>query len=143
MSAARPTLLRRAAAEGLAAFVLVFAGCGAVVVDAAHDAALGSVGIAAAFGLAIMTMIYATGHLSGAHINPAVTLAFTLTRHFPSRDALAYVAAQLTGDRRHGRARLAWVYLAGPLAGASLGALAYQLIRGESPRAADATARRS
>jgi MIP family channel proteins len=49
------------------------------------------------FGLVIMAMIYATGHLSGAHINPAVTFAFTLTRHFPGRDAIAYVTAQLTG----------------------------------------------
>ena len=44
-----------------------------------------------------MVMVYATGHLSGAHINPAVTLAFTLTRHFPARDAAAYVAAQIAG----------------------------------------------
>jgi MIP family channel proteins len=44
-----------------------------------------------------MVMVYATGHLSGAHINPAVTLAFTLTRHFPARDAVAYVAAQVAG----------------------------------------------
>ena len=42
-------------------------------------------------------MVYATGHLSGAHVNPAVTLAFTLTRHFPSREAVAYIAAQLLG----------------------------------------------
>jgi aquaporin NIP len=49
------------------------------------------------FGLVIMAMIYATGHLSGAHINPAVTLAFTLTRHFSARDAVAYVAAQCAG----------------------------------------------
>jgi MIP family channel proteins len=44
-----------------------------------------------------MVMVYATGHLSGAHINPAVTVAFTLSRHFPARDAVAYIAAQLTG----------------------------------------------
>jgi aquaporin NIP len=49
------------------------------------------------FGLVIMAMVYATGHLSGAHINPAVTIAFTLTRHFRARDAVAYVAAQLIG----------------------------------------------
>jgi MIP family channel proteins len=49
------------------------------------------------FGLIVMAMIYATGHLSGAHINPAVTLAFTLTRHFSPRDAVAYIAAQLAG----------------------------------------------
>jgi aquaporin NIP len=91
------TLWRRATAEGLAAFALVFAGCGAIVADASYDGALGTVGIGLVFGLIIMAMIYATGHLSGAHINPAVTIAFTLTRHFALRDAVAYVAAQLAG----------------------------------------------
>jgi MIP family channel proteins len=90
-------LWRRAAVEGLAAFALVFAGCGAIVSDAAHKGALGAVGVSLVFGLVIMAMVYATGHLSGAHINPAVTLAFTLTRHFPRRDAIAYVAAQVLG----------------------------------------------
>ena len=93
----RPDLGRRALAEGLAAFALVFAGCGAIVANATHGGALGAVGVSVSFGLVIMVMIYATGHLSGAHINPAVTIAFTLTRHFPLRDALAYVAAQLAG----------------------------------------------
>lgn len=93
----RPGLLRRALAEGLAAFVLVFAGCGAIVTDSVRDGALGATGVAAVFGLVIMVMIYATGHLSGAHINPAVTIAFTLTRHFPPRDAVAYVGAQVVG----------------------------------------------
>ena len=93
----RPDLGRRALAEGLAAFALVFAGCGAIVADAEYGGALGAVGVAAVFGLVIMVMVYATGHLSGAHINPAVTVAFTLTRHFPARDAVAYVGAQLIG----------------------------------------------
>jgi aquaporin NIP len=81
----------------LATFALVFAGCGAIVVDHERGGSLGAVGIAAAFGLAIMVMVYAVGHLSGAHINPAVTVAFTATRHFPWRDAVAYVPAQLLG----------------------------------------------
>ena len=93
----RPDLARRALAEGLAAFALVFAGCGAIVADARYDGALGVVGIALVFGLIIMAMVYATGHLSGAHINPAVTIAFALTRHFPGREALAYVGAQIAG----------------------------------------------
>ncbi len=93
----QPGLAHRAAAEGLATFALVFAGCGAIVSNAQYDGALGAVGVALVFGLIIMVMVYATGHLSGAHINPAVTIAFTLTRHFPAREAVAYIAAQLAG----------------------------------------------
>jgi aquaporin NIP len=93
----RPDLVRRAAAEGLAAFALVFAGCGAIVANAHYRGTLDTVGIALVFGLVIMVMVYATGHLSGAHINPAVTIAFTITRHFPAREALVYVGAQLAG----------------------------------------------
>jgi aquaporin NIP len=94
---ARPSLARRCLAEALATFALVFAGCGAIVVDSERGGSLGAIGIAAAFGLVIMAMIYATGHLSGAHVNPAVTLAFSALRHFPGREALAYVPAQLAG----------------------------------------------
>ncbi len=93
----KPNLPRRASAEALAAFALVFAGCGAVVSDVEYDGALGAVGVSLVFGLIIMVMVYATGHLSGAHINPAVTVAFTLSRHFPVRDAVAYIAAQMLG----------------------------------------------
>lgn len=96
-TSARPGLPRRAITEGLAAFALVFAGCGAIVADSVYDGTLGSVGVALVFGLVIMAMVYATGHLSGAHINPAVTIAFTLTRHFPARDAAGYVVAQCCG----------------------------------------------
>ena len=94
---ARPDLARRAGAEALAAFALVFAGCGAIIADAEYNGTLGTVGIALSFGLVIMAMVYATGHLSGAHINPAVTIAFTLTRHFPAREAVAYIAGQCLG----------------------------------------------
>jgi MIP family channel proteins len=90
-------LARRAAAEGIAAFALVFAGCGAIVANTEYEGTLGTVGVSLVFGLVIMVMVYATGHLSGAHINPAVTLAFTVSRHFSGRDAVAYIAAQLLG----------------------------------------------
>ena len=90
-------LWRRALAEGFAAFALVFAGCGAIVADAQYGGTLGAVGVGLVFGLVIMVMVYATGHLSGAHINPAVTVAFALTRHFPRRDVGAYVGAQVLG----------------------------------------------
>jgi aquaporin NIP len=93
----RPDLIRRAAAEGLGVFALVFAGCGAIVAEAEHPGSLGTVGIALVFGLIVMAMVYATGHLSGAHLNPAVTLAFVLTRHLPRAEALAYLAAQVAG----------------------------------------------
>lgn len=93
----RPDLARRALAEGVGTFALVFAGCGAIVADAGHHAGLGTVGVGLVFGLVIMVMVYATGHLSGAHLNPAATSAFTLTRHFPARDAAAYVVAQAVG----------------------------------------------
>jgi aquaporin NIP len=62
-----------------------------------RDGALGAVGVSLVFGLIVMVMIYAGGHLSGAHYNPAVTFAFTLARHFPAREAATYVVAQLAG----------------------------------------------
>jgi MIP family channel proteins len=93
----RPDLVRRALAEGIGAFALVFAGCGAIIADTEHPGTLGAVGVALVFGLIIMAMVYATGHLSGAHLNPAVTVAFVLTRHFPRAEAAAYVAAQVAG----------------------------------------------
>jgi aquaporin NIP len=84
-------------AEGFGTFALVFAGCGAIVVDSERGGQLGAVGVAVSFGLAVMAIIYAIGHLSGAHINPAVTAAFAATRHLPPREAVGYVFAQLVG----------------------------------------------
>jgi aquaporin NIP len=83
--------------EAIGTFALVTAGCGAIITNTTHPGSLGGVGISLVFGLVIMVMIYAGGHLSGAHYNPSVTIAFTLARHFPLRDALAYIAAQLAG----------------------------------------------
>jgi aquaporin NIP len=89
-------LARALVAEAIGTFALVFAGAGAVMVDAKTHA-LGHVGVAITFGLVIMAMIYAVGHVSGAHFNAAVTFAFALTRHFPWRRALGYWIAQLIG----------------------------------------------
>jgi aquaporin NIP len=89
-------LARLLAAGFVGTFALVFAGAGAIMVDAKTHA-LGHVGVAITFGLVIMAMIYAVGHVSGAHFNPAVTFAFALTRHFPWVRALGYWWAQLLG----------------------------------------------
>lgn len=91
------TSLRRCVAEFAGTFLLVFAGPGAVVIDAVSGGGVGSLGIGLSFGLAVMAAIYAVGHVSGAHINPAVTVAFALTRHFPWTQVPAYVIAQLSG----------------------------------------------
>ena len=88
--------MRALAAEAIGTFALVFAGAGAIVVDA-RTHALGHVGVAITFGLVIMAMIYAVGHVSGAHFNPAVTFAFALTRHFPWMRAATYWVAQVAG----------------------------------------------
>ncbi len=87
---------RRLAAEALGTFALVFFGAGAIMVDAEHGS-FGQLGIALAFGLVIAAMVYALGHISGAHLNPAVTLAFALSRHFPGRLVVGYWLAQASG----------------------------------------------
>ena len=92
----RSTLRQRLLAELFGTFSLVAAGCGAIVVDA-QTGALGHVGVALTFGLVVTVMVASVGHVSGAHINPAVTLAFALFRHFPWREVPGYVAAQLAG----------------------------------------------
>jgi aquaporin NIP len=88
--------VRALLAEAVGTFALVFAGCGAIMVDAkTHQ--LGHVGVAITFGLVIMFGIYAVGHISGAHFNPSVTLAFAFSRHFPWSRAVGYWGAQLVG----------------------------------------------
>jgi aquaporin NIP len=91
-----PGLGRSLAAELVGTFALVFAGAGAIMVDAKTHA-LGHVGVAITFGLVVMAMIYAVGHISGAHFNPAVSFAFALTRHFPWPRVVGYWIAQVTG----------------------------------------------
>ena len=114
----QPDLARRAVTEAVGTFVLVFAGCGAIITDATRDGALGTVGIALVFFLVLAALVSAGGHVSGAHYNPAVTIALAARRHFPPRDALAYIAAQLGGGIAAGLVLLA----AWPDAPADLGA---------------------
>jgi MIP family channel proteins len=90
------SLMRRALAEAIGTYALVTAGCGAIIVNSLTGA-LTHLGVALTFGLIITVMIAATGHLSGAHFNPAVTLSFAMTRHFPWREVPPYALAQLVG----------------------------------------------
>lgn len=93
----RPDLARRLAAEALGTYCLVFAGTGAIVIDGVAGGVIGHGGVAAAFGLVVAIMIFAVGHLSGAHLNPAVTAGFATGRHFPLREVAPYWAAQVAG----------------------------------------------
>ena len=88
---------RRLAAEFIGTFVLVFAGTGAIVFDAANPGHIGHGGIALTFGLVVMAMVYAVGSVSGAHLNPAVSVGLWLARWMPGRDVPRYVAAQSLG----------------------------------------------
>lgn len=85
---------RKLAAEFVGTFALVLAGCGAIATDAMTAGAVGHTGICLTFGLVVCVMIYATGHISGAHFNPAVTVAFAAARRFPWREVPAYVFSQ-------------------------------------------------
>ena len=89
--------MHRLAAEAMGTFALVFAGTGAIIIDTKTGGGVTHVGIALTFGLIIMVMIYAVGHVSGAHFNPAVTLAFAVGRHFPWRMVSQYWGAQFAG----------------------------------------------
>ena len=84
-------------AEGIGTFGLVFAGCGAIMINGLSGGQISHLGVGLVFGLIITVMIYAFGHISGAHFNPAVTLAFVLVRHFPIRQLLGYWFAQFAG----------------------------------------------
>jgi MIP family channel proteins len=89
-------LLRKVGAEMIGTFALVFAGCGAIMADQITGGAVSHVGVGLTFGLVIMVMIYATGHVSGAHFNPAVTIAFASIGRFPWKQVPAYVIGQIT-----------------------------------------------
>lgn len=87
---------RKVGAELIGTYMLVAAGCGAIMVNT-QTGALTHVGVAATFGLIVMVMIAATGHISGAHFNPAVTIAFAINRHFKWRDVPFYIGGQVLG----------------------------------------------
>ena len=92
------SLSKRSAAEFLGTFWLVFGGCGSAVLAAAFPAlGIGFLGVALAFGLTVLTMAYAIGHISGCHLNPAVTIGLWTGKRIPASDLLPYILAQVLG----------------------------------------------
>src|SRR5579863_8370874 len=92
------TLGKRAAAEFFGTFWLVFGGCGAAVLDAAFpNLGIGFLGVAFAFGLTVLTMAFAIGHISGCHLNPAVSLGLVVGKRFPASELIPYWVAQVLG----------------------------------------------
>jgi aquaporin NIP len=89
--------MKKYVAEAIGTFALVFAGTGAIVVNDVSQGAISHAGIALTFGLVVMAMIYAIGDVSGAHINPAVTIAFWVAKRFDGREVVPYIVAQLLG----------------------------------------------
>lgn len=91
-------LAKRMAAELVGTFWLVLGGCGSAVLAAAFPSVgIGLLGVSLAFGLTVLTMAYAIGHVSGCHLNPAVTVGLAVARRFPGAEVLPYVIAQVVG----------------------------------------------
>src|SRR6202158_2763766 len=89
---------KRAAAEFIGTFWLVFGGCGSAVLAAAFQSVgMGLLGVSFAFGLTVLTMAFAIGHISGCHLNPAVSVGLMVGKRFPASDLLAYVTSQVAG----------------------------------------------
>jgi len=89
--------MKKFAAEFIGTFGLVFAGTGAIVIDEVSHGAVTHAGVALTFGLIVLAMIYTLGDISGAHINPAVTIGFWISRRLPGREVLGYIASQCGG----------------------------------------------
>ncbi len=90
-------LMKKPVAEFVGTFALVFCGTGAIIIDQETHGAVTHVGVAMTFGLIVMCMIYALGNISGAHLNPAVSIAFVVAKRLPVRQLLPYVISQLAG----------------------------------------------
>lgn len=89
--------MKKLTAEFLGTFALVFCGTGAVIIDQQSNGAVTHVGVAITFGFIVMSMIYALGNISGAHINPAVSIAFAVAGRFPLKSLVPYIVSQLAG----------------------------------------------
>jgi aquaporin Z len=95
---AQASLSKRVSAEFIGTFWLVFGGCGSAVLAAAFPGlGIGFAGVALAFGLTVLTMAYAIGHISGCHLNPAVSIGLVVARRFPASELLPYIVLQVLG----------------------------------------------
>jgi aquaporin NIP len=90
-------MMKRYCAEILGTFALVFAGTGAIIINEVSGGAITHVGIALTFGLIVLAMIYTVGDISGAHLNPAVTIGFWAARRLPGHDVFPYITSQFAG----------------------------------------------
>lgn len=90
-------LVKRATAELVGTFWLVLGGCGSAVIAASSSGGIGLVGVSLAFGLTVLTMAFALGHISGCHLNPAVSIGLVAGGRFPAKDLPAYIVAQVIG----------------------------------------------
>src|SRR5438477_4141573 len=89
--------VKKYAAEVIGTFALVFAGTGAIIIDDVTGGTVSHVGVALTFGLIILAMVYTLGDISGAHLNPAVTLGFFAARRMPAAQVLPYIVSQCSG----------------------------------------------
>jgi len=92
-----PNMVKRSIAEVIGTFALVFCGTGAIVIDKQTGGAVSHTGVAITFGLIVMAMIYGLGEISGAHLNPAVSIAFSLAGRLPAKALIPYIASQIAG----------------------------------------------
>lgn len=91
------SLFKRSVTEGLGTFWLVLGGCGSAVLAASSPVGIGVLGVALAFGLTVLTMAFAIGHISGCHLNPAVSVGLVVGGRFPARELPAYIVSQVIG----------------------------------------------
>jgi len=89
--------MKKYLAEFLGTYALVFAGTGAIIIDQVTHGSITHAGVAITFGLIVMSMIYALGDISGAHLNPAVSIAFAVAKKFPTKELIPFVISQLSG----------------------------------------------